>query len=46
MDKITHAMRREKWRAIIQEHNESGIPKRDWLRVHKNSKWRSVLSLY
>ena len=39
MDKITHAMRREKWRAIIQECNESGMTKQDWLKAHNiNSK--------
>ena len=34
MDKITHAMRREKWKAIIQECNNSGMNKRDWLAAH------------
>lgn len=34
MDKITHAMRQEKWKAIIQECNNSGMNKRDWLAAH------------
>ena len=34
MDKITHAMRREKWKSIIQECNESGMSKREWLAAH------------
>lgn len=34
MDKIAHAMRQEKWKAIIQECNNSGMNKRDWLAAH------------
>ncbi len=31
MEVITHAMRRERWKAIIKECNESGMKKKDWL---------------
>ena len=34
MERITHAMRRERWKQIIQECNNSGKLKKDWLREH------------
>lgn len=34
MDGITHAMRRERWKAIIKECNDSGMKKIDWLAAH------------
>ena len=34
MDEITHAMRRERWKSIIKECNESGMKKADWLAAH------------
>lgn len=34
MDKITHAIRREKWKSIIQECNDSGMKKSEWLASH------------
>ncbi|MCR5449740.1 MAG: hypothetical protein K6F23_10120 [Solobacterium sp.] len=39
MDGITHAMRRERWKTIIKECNESGMKKAYWLAAHNiNSK--------
>lgn len=34
MERVTHAMRRQKWALIIQECNESGMKKKDWLAEH------------
>jgi hypothetical protein len=34
MDKITHAMRQEKWKSIIQECNNSGMKKNEWMAAH------------
>ena len=34
MERITHAMRRERWKQIIQECNNSGALKKDWLKEH------------
>lgn len=34
MDGITNAMRRERWKAIIKECNDSGMKKTDWLKEH------------
>ena len=39
MEAITHAMRRERWKAIIKECNESGMKKKDWLVM--TSRWKS-----
>lgn len=33
MEKVTHAMRREYWANIIQECNQSGMLKKDWLAI-------------
>ncbi len=50
MDGVTHAIRRERWKAIIKECNESGMSKKDWLAQHKiNSKtyynWQKKLRM-
>ena len=34
MNRVTHAMRRQKWMAIVQECNSSGMKKKDWLAEH------------
>ena len=34
MERITHTMRREYWKTIIKECNESGMKKKDWLEIH------------
>lgn len=39
MDRVTHTMRREKWKEIIRACNESGMKKKDWLEAnHINPK--------
>lgn len=34
MERVTHAMRREYWKSIVQECNQSGMKKKDWLSEH------------
>ena len=34
MERVTHAMRRQKWEAIVRECNESGKKKKEWLEEH------------
>jgi hypothetical protein len=48
MERVTHAMRREKWKQIIQECNNSGMRKKDWLALnHVQEKayyrWQKIL---
>jgi hypothetical protein len=34
MERVTHAMRRERWKQIICECNQSGMKKKDWLELN------------
>ena len=34
MERVTHAIRRQKWEAIVRECNESGKKKKEWLEEH------------
>ena len=50
MEWITHAMRRERWKEIIKECNESGIKKKDWMEIHNINpkqfyKWQQKLRM-
>ncbi len=48
MDKITHKMRHEYWERIITECNQSGMQKKDWMKVHNINpksfyRWQKIL---
>lgn len=50
MERVTHAVRRQRWTAIIKECNESGMKKKEWLQEHNINpksfyKWQKQLRM-
>lgn len=49
MERITHAQRHEYWKRVVTECNQSGMKKKEWMKIHNISpkgfyRWQKIFA--